>query len=132
MNPKPELEITSPPIELRSEEMDEILGKTPNSIIRWGITIIFSLVLLVMIIGWFVKYPDTLKAEITLNSENMPVTLVAKTNGKINKIFVQANQTIVSGSILMLIENTAKYEDVIALQSINDSIKPYYIHNKIL
>ncbi len=118
------------PIELRSEEIDEILGKAPNSIIRWGISIIFLLVLLVFAISYIVKYPETIKAEITLYSENMPATLVAKISGKISKIFVTANQNVAQDCPLLLLENNADYENIIQLKAIIDSISPYINQNK--
>ena len=129
MEPIPESQQENP-IELRSEEIDEILGKAPNSIIRWGISIIFLLVLLVFAISCFVKYPDTLKAEITLYSENMPATLVAKSSGKISRIFVKANQEVPQNCPLLLLENTANYDDILLLQVIIDSLKPFINQDK--
>ena len=92
-------------IELRSEAIDDILGKAPTSLIRWGITFILLVILILLGVSWFIHYPDALKAEITLYSENMPVSLSAKANGKIMHVFVSREEEVKAGTALMLIEN---------------------------
>ena len=53
-------------IEIRSEEVQEILGTPPSWLVRYGTTLaLFTIV----VIGWmayFVKYPDTVTAEISV------------------------------------------------------------------
>lgn len=123
-------EITNP-IELRSEAIEEILGKTPSSLVRWGITLILLIILLILGVSWFIHYPDALKAEITLYSENMPVSLSAKASGKIAQVFVSPEQEVKAGTPLLLIENPAVYQDVKALEALLDSIMPYYQNNTL-
>ena len=45
-------------IELRSEEVQEILEATPNWMIRWGNILVLTLIIMLFFISWFVKYPD--------------------------------------------------------------------------
>ncbi len=118
-------------IELRSEAIDEILGKTPNSLVRWGITFILLIILLILVISWFIHYPDVLKAEITLYSENMPVSLSGKSSGKIAQVFANPGQEVKAGTPLVLIENPAVYKDVKALEVMLDSIMPFYQNNTL-
>ena len=76
-------------IEIRSDEVQEILSHTPNWMIRWGITSIFFMILILIGISYFVKYPDVIKGSLTLSTNIPPVKLVSKTNGKLSKIFVE-------------------------------------------
>ena len=65
-------------LNLRSEEVQEILGRPPRSIVRWGITVVLLLVVGLAIGSYFIKYPDVLQASITVSSENLPADVVAK------------------------------------------------------
>ena len=102
-------------IELRSESVQEILGRPPRRIIRWGISIIFAVVAGLVVGSYFFKYPDILTATITVTTENLPAGLVAKTTGKIDTLFVKEKQRVKKGDFIALIENPARFEDVMEL-----------------
>ena len=46
---------TRPNLELRSEEVNEILSKRPAGIIRYGLTVIALLGVLALIASWYIK-----------------------------------------------------------------------------
>ena len=53
-------------IELRSEKIRHIIGEIPSRIVRYGITII-TIVLLVLLVGaYFIPYPETISARIEM------------------------------------------------------------------
>ena len=104
-------------IELRSEEVQDILGQVPSWIIRWGTVVALITVCLLLLGSWLFKYPDIRRAVITVTTQNPPATLVAKVSGKIDKLFVSDKQTVHSGEHLCLIENAADYNDIIRLSS---------------
>ncbi len=112
-------------IELRSEEIEDILGKAPNSIIRNGITVILAVVFILLIGSWFFKYPDIIKAPVVITTQNMPATLVAKSTGKLAKLFITDNQMVEKGQVLALIENPADYEMLKLLKADLLSFKKY-------
>jgi HlyD family secretion protein len=105
-------------IELRSESVQEILGRPPRWIIRWGITIIFVIVAGLVVGSYFFKYPDVLTATITVTTENLPAGIMAKTTGRIDTLFVSEKQTVQQGDILAVIENTACLENVLELKNL--------------
>ena len=112
-------------IEIRSDEVQEIMGTPPKWIIRWGIVIIFFVVLTLLAGSFFYKYPDLISARITIVSENPPVSIVARSDGKLDKIFVTDKQKVEANTILGIIENPANYEDVYELIELLDSVQPY-------
>lgn len=113
-------------IELRSDEVQEILGTPPRWIIRWGITIMLLVVLVLLAGSYFYKYPDLISARVTIVSENPPVQIVAKSSGKLDQLFVENNQLVEAGEILGVIENTANYKDAYSLLSKLDSIENWF------
>lgn len=113
----PEIISESEKIELLSEEVQEIMGQTPKWLVRWGITVFF-LVLLLIIAGSFVfKYPDVITSTVVIISENPPASIVAHTNGKIDNLLVQNEKKVIQGEILAMLENTAHYIDIKALKT---------------
>lgn len=113
-------------IEIRSEEINDILTKMPKGMIRWGNVVIFSIVLLILLISWFVKYPDIITSQAVLTTTTPPQKEFAKVSGKLEHLLVQNNQNVTQNQVLGVIENTAKYEDVLKLKNIIDTITVNY------
>lgn len=114
-------------IELRCEEVQEILSRPPHSLIKWGITVFFGVILFLMVGGCFFSYPDTVTAEITITTENPPAWIMARSTGKLKEILLTDKEEVAEGSIIAVIDNPAHTQDVLDLQkqldnfAINDS-----------
>ena len=103
-------------LNLRSEEVQEILGRPPRWIVRVGISIIFVVVAGLFVGSYFLKYPDILPAPITVTTENLPAGVMAMTTGKIDTIAVAEKQTVKEGELLAIVRNPARHEDVMAVK----------------
>ena len=110
-------------IQLRSEEVQEILTKVPHWMIRWGNALILFLTLLMLFLSWLIKYPDVIPAEAIVTTEIPPQKEYAKVTGKIDAILVEDNQLVPEGTPLAILQNTANYKDVFLLKSIIDTIQ---------
>lgn len=109
-------------IELRSEEVQDILTRVPHWMIRWG-NIVVLLVLFSMMLGaFFIKYPDIVTTQVIITTQNPPEKLVARTSGKIAQILVEDRSIVQPGTALAIIENTANYTDVLDLKKSVDTI----------
>jgi len=93
-------------IELRSDEVQEIMSHVPNWMIRWGITLIFILIALGIFITWFIKYPDVISGSATLSTKVPTVKLFTKNSGEINTLNYIDHQKIKKGEVITLIENS--------------------------
>ncbi len=98
--------------EIRSGEIDEILGKTPGRIIRSGIAVFFVVIIVFLAGSWFFKYPDTIVGPVEITSDRPPAEIKARTSGKIDTIFVVNNQKVSKGELLGIIENPASFDEV--------------------
>ena len=116
-------------IELRSESVQDILTRPPHWMIRWGNTIIFIILLMILLMSYFIKYPEFVPAPIIVTSQNPPEKLLSRTNSKIEKIFIKDHQEVKKGDVLMILQSTANYNDVLKLKKIVDSISPNQILN---
>jgi HlyD family secretion protein len=99
-------------IEIRSDEVQEILSAIPNWMIRWGITLIFGLILMLVFISWFIKYPDVIQGQVILTTEQPPVKLRSKTNGYIEHLNFKDNTIIKKGETIAEITNPTSKETV--------------------
>ncbi|WP_288462405.1 HlyD family efflux transporter periplasmic adaptor subunit [uncultured Chryseobacterium sp.] len=114
-------------IELRSESVQDILTQPPHWMIRWGNTIIFLILVLILIMSYIIKYPEFIPAPIIVTSQNPPEKLEARTNSKIEKIFIKDHQEVKKDQVLMVMQSSANYKDVLALKKIIDSLSPNQI-----
>ena len=109
-------------IELRSEEVQEILTRVPHWMIRWGSVVVLIIVLSLFFVSWLVKYPDVITTQIVITTNTPPEKLVAKVSGKIEAILVNDKATVYENTPLAVIENSANYKDVFLLKSMVDTI----------
>ncbi|WP_103865999.1 HlyD family secretion protein [Aquimarina sp. I32.4] len=110
-------------IQLRSEEVQEILTKVPHWMIRWGNLLVLLLVLLLLFLSWLVKYPDVIPAEAIITTRIPPQKEYAKVSGKIESILVEDSQIVPKDTPLAILQSSANYKDVFLLKSIVDTIK---------
>ena len=104
--------------ELRSEEVQEVMGAIPSWILRWGITVLFLVILALVIGSCFFKYPDVIVSEMTLTGRYPVVQIVARASGKISRLNIEDGQTVVSYPPLAVIENPASTDDVFYLKEL--------------
>ena len=112
-------------IELRSEELHDILGSVPPWILRRGITLVTLIISVLLAGSWFFKYPDTVSAEGALTGENPPADAIARAAGKITALYVAEGRAVKAGDRLAVIENPASTEDVIYLKDLTATIITY-------
>ncbi len=111
-------------IEIHSDEIQDVLGRQPRGILRWGITIILLILLTVVIGSLFFRYPDIIPATVEVTTENPPAYIESRVSGKLEKMMVADKQSIDSGAIIAVIDNPSSYVDVMNLRQHLDRIAP--------
>lgn len=112
------------PRSLHSEEIQEIMGRIPGWVIRWGISVIFSLFAILLLISFFFKYPETIASSIVITTLNPPSDLIARSTGKIGHLLVENQQEIKRNDIIAVLFNTADYRSVLKLEKLlTDSVE---------
>jgi len=109
-------------IELHSEPVQDIIGRPPGWMIRIGIALIFLVLALLLIGSCFIKYPEIFPAAIKINAYNLPAQIKARNTGRIDTLFVSNGDIVTINQPLALIENTAKYDDVLFLKENLNSV----------
>jgi hypothetical protein len=53
---------------MHCDEVQEVMGEIPSWIVRWGITVIFAIVVALIVGSYFFYYPDVVKSNIRITS----------------------------------------------------------------
>lgn len=101
-----------------SEEVQEIMGRIPGWVVRWGLIVLFFLFLLIMGITWFVRYPETISAPIVLTTLNPPADLIARSSNKIEYILVKDGASVKKDDVVAVLYNTGDFRSVLELENI--------------
>jgi multidrug resistance efflux pump len=108
-----------------SEPVKEIMGRPPRRILRWGITVMFSVFALFILFAWLIRYPDTIPAPVEITTINPPVNLVAKITGRIKYLYVKEREKVSAGQLLGVMETAASMNEIELLkQTISNIRKP--------
>lgn len=107
-------------LELRSDSVQDILSAPPHWMIRWGNTVIFIIMVMILLMSYFIKYPEFIPAPILVTSQNPPEKIQARINSKIEKIFIKDQKLVKKDQILMVLQSSGNYLDILKLKKIID------------
>lgn len=100
-------------VELRSEEVQEILGTPPGWLVRWGTIVVLLGFGLLLGVAWFVRYPDVVISDkLSITTTEPPVEVVARNDGRITQLLVLDTAIVMEKQPLAVLQSTANYEDV--------------------
>lgn len=110
-------------IELRSEEVQEVMNRIPPALLRYGIAVLLGIIILLFAGSACFSYPDTVDAEFTLTTQTPPAYIIAKNSGRIEQVYVNNKQLVGKGTLLGVIGNVARTEDMLYLRGRMDEWK---------
>lgn len=102
-------------IELRSEEVQEVMGRIPPAILRYGSGVLLGIVVLLLAGSALFSYPEKVTTAFTLTSQNPPAYATAQVGGLIEQLYAKNGQEVRKGDYLAVLANTARTEDVLYL-----------------
>lgn len=123
-------EIENREIELRSNEVKEILSRPPKWILQYGIVLIFIVLIGLLAGSWFFRYPEILTAPIVVTTENLPFNIIAKTSNRIDTLMVGEKEEVRKNQLLGVLENSANSADILLLERQLDSISLSLSYNQ--
>jgi len=105
---------------LRKTYREEVYNYRPSWVLKWGITISFLFLMLIVSVAGFIKYPDVIIANAELTTVNPPVHLLAKLDGKLERVLVQEGERVTAGNILATLESAVNFEHLLLLDEYLD------------
>ncbi len=113
----------------RSEEVTDIIERIPNSFGRWVMFIVIFLIACLLLFGWFIKYPDTIKGQIVINAQHAAVKLISNTSGKLILRGFKPQDNISEGDYIAIIQNSANTADMVKIMNL---LNAFNTDNKFL
>ncbi|NRA50690.1 MAG: hypothetical protein HRU12_16275, partial [Phaeodactylibacter sp.] len=104
-------------LEIRSEEVQEILGTPPPWMARFGTLLALLVVVMLGYISYFIEYPIVVGAGITVSSKEPPKRLVSNTSGRVQSILVDNEAIVKENDVIVVFKNNARLEDMLTLES---------------
>lgn len=99
-------------IELKSEQMNEMLSNPPSWITRSGSGMFLIAILIVAGLAWLINYPDEVTGEITITSSKAPIELSNQDYVQLKSLNVRENQVVKTGELIAEFDIRAKAEDI--------------------
>lgn len=106
-----------------SNELDtlqDFLTAPPSWLLNSGMGMMFFISLVVLILSWFIRYPDNIEATVLIRTEQAPVEVVCINGGTLDSILTTEQQFVRHGEPICLLKNTAHWEDIKKLEQIID------------
>ena len=105
-------------IELRSEEVQELMGKIPPMILRFGIGIILMILLLFFVASFYIKYPTYETVSVKLNIGESTRDVAMPFDGIIVDVKIKDGEQVGMHDTLVVISNpTQAGNDTMSLHS---------------
>jgi multidrug efflux pump subunit AcrA (membrane-fusion protein) len=101
--------------DLREEFYSEIYMMKPKWWMRWGITAFMGIFLLLFFLAYIIRYPDIIRCDIEVSTNNPSITFQIPDDTEIEKILVKNNTTVTHRTNLLVFRNSANYQDVLML-----------------
>lgn len=92
-------------IELRSEEVQDILSRAPVWMIKWGNTLLVLIICIGFALSYFIKYPDVVAGRAIISTNVPPVFVKSNASGRLAKMFFENGSNVKEGELLAEIDN---------------------------
>ncbi len=101
-----------------SEAVVQILGVPPHWLARWGSLTMLGVLALLLSLGWLIHYPDVVSASVTIGTELPPATVVAQTDGHLERLTVHDGDRVTAGDLLARIATSANPQAISRLEAL--------------
>lgn len=101
----------------RNEEVQAIIDRMPTKGGIWVVIITGLLIGIIILLGFVIKYPDTVDGQIAITARHAPVRLVANSTGKVYLLKSNLDQ-VEEGEVVAYIESGVNYKDVLEIDSL--------------
>jgi len=116
-------------IKLRDDyDLLQIMGHPPGWLLYWGMVMILIVTIGLLVLSWVMKYPDVIPARITLTTENPPVRVVSRADGKIAELFVTDGAVVEAGQEIIILDNNAEKKSIDRLENFLKGIAQKIFH----
>lgn len=111
------------PVNQRSEMVQEVINQQPGPLERWALYIFLVILVVLLMLAWFVKYPDIVEARAMLTATNPPREIIVRQEGRLIKLLTGNKGRVKKNEAIGFMESNASHQDVLEVSSqIDNSI----------
>lgn len=96
----------------------DLLGRPPSWLLRSGISLIFIVVILGLVLAAFIRYPDRLTGTVKLQYEQPSVALSPPSNSPLEQLFVADGDFIETGQPVALFQSDTDWQEASLVEEI--------------
>jgi len=100
-------------ISLRSNQVNKVLGKPPQWLIRWGSLVLLLIITMLLVLSAMVVYPETISAGAIVTLQDTGIFVLAKQNSTLCQILVKDKQSIKKNDALAIVKEPAGNYDTL-------------------
>jgi biotin carboxyl carrier protein len=100
-------------IELRSEEVQEILGTPPAWLVQTGSLLLMLIIGIMVLVAALVRYPDLVSERIAFTSASPPYEVLSSRSDVLERTLVMDGHMVEAGAPLAVWRSSARYADVV-------------------
>jgi multidrug efflux pump subunit AcrA (membrane-fusion protein) len=115
-----------------TDDMQDIITAAPGWLLRWGISLFFGVLVLIVALAALIRYPDIVNAQLKIDSPNSPKPVVSKISGKLVQLLVKENEMVRANEPLAYLESTASHTKILVLIANLKQLQQQVLQNKPL
>lgn len=90
----------------------DIIGRPPGNLTRFGISVVFAFVVVLMVFAWLIDYSDAIKARLVINSSNPAINVMAEHHGTIDRILTESGRRVRAGDAIVVFQSDSDSRSV--------------------
>lgn len=98
-----------------SSEVQEVMGQVPSWTLRYGILIVFIILMVLAILSYFYKSPEIRKTKVRISSINPSVSVNSMYGGKVDTVFVNNGLSVDKDEMILAFSSSANLNSVLKL-----------------
>jgi multidrug resistance efflux pump len=99
-----------------SDPVRELMGRPPHWLLRSGAAILGWAILLLLVLGALINYPDMIVSRLTVTGTYSVVEVVARQSGHLQAVKVKEKEMVRQGDVLAVIESPCDAETALGIR----------------
>src|SRR5690606_15354935 len=100
-----------------------------NLIAKYGTLITSAILLLIGVMTWFIKYPETVTTKSKLTGTNAPKPIIPKQNLRLAHLLISNNEEVQTGEVIGILETTADYKEILEFEKLLNDLEQNISNN---
>jgi HlyD family secretion protein len=81
---------------------------------------------MLLMLSWFIKYPEVITGNVNITTETAPIKLTAQINGRIQKLHVKNGDVVSEGTPIAVLENPLNEDAILHLEHLMDTFQRHF------